>query len=276
MIVPRVFAPLLLALGASAQQFGCGTADPDSEHIGMSKVLAAQEARRGGSGNLTERATINVGVYFHVVAQSQTVAGGYLTDKMLSDQLAVMNTDFAPHGISFNLLGTDRTVNPNWAVDNDELAMKTALRKGSYSNLNVYFQTRLTDNALGYAYLPTSVTSGSAAFRRDGVSLNAQTVPGGSQTRFNLGKTATHEVGHWLGLYHTFQGGCTGNGDFIADTPAQASSSSGCPVGRDSCPSQPGLDPIHNYMDYSDDSCYEEFTPNQQERIYSFWNTYRG
>lgn len=79
MIVPRVFAPLLLALGASAQQFGCGTADPDSEHIGMSKVLAAQEARRGGSGNLTERATINVGVYFHVVAQSQTVAGGYLT-----------------------------------------------------------------------------------------------------------------------------------------------------------------------------------------------------
>lgn len=172
---------------------------------------------------------------------------------MLSDQLAVMNTDFAPHGISFNLLGTDRTVNPNWAVDNDELAMKTALRKGSYSNLNVYFQTRLTDNALGYAYLPTSVTSGSAAFRRDGVSLNAQTVPGGSQTRFNLGKTATHEVGHWLGLYHTFQGGCTGNGDFIADTPAQASSSSGCPVGRDSCPSQPGLDPIHNYMDYSDE-----------------------
>jgi len=183
--------------------------------------------------------------YLHIVSSRQ--------DKMLSDQLAVLNTDFAPHGISFNLLGTDRTINAGWAADNNELAMKRALRKGTYKDLNIYFQVRLTDEALGYAYLPTSVTPGSTAFYRDGVSLNSQTVPGGTLTGYNLGKTGTHEVGHWMGLYHTFQGGCTGNGDYVSDTPAQASSSSGCPVGRDSCPSQTGLDPIHNYMDYSDE-----------------------
>ncbi|KAK7425577.1 hypothetical protein QQZ08_007900 [Neonectria magnoliae] len=256
--------------------FGCGTAPPSAEHIGMSKVLAAQEAKAEESGNLTTRATINVGVYFHVVARSQTVAGGYLTDKMLKDQLAVLNTDFAPHGVAFNLLGTDRTVNTGWASDGNELAMKKALRKGTYSNLNIYFQYALDEGSLGYAYLPTSVSSGSTNFYLDGVSVNAQTVPGGSETDFNLGKTGTHEVGHWMGLYHTFEGGCTGSGDFVSDTPASASQSSGCPVGRDSCPRAAGADPIHNYMDYSDDTCYEEFTAGQQTRMISYWNTYRG
>lgn len=254
--------------------FGCGTAEPDAEHIGMSKVFAAQEAR--AAGNLTARATINVGVYFHVVAIGTTVANGYLTDKMLSDQLAVLNTDFAPHGVAFNLLGTDKTVNSAWGQDSNELAMKQSLRKGTYKDLNIYFQYKLTEDSLGYAYLPTSVTTGSTAFYRDGVSINAQTVPGGSLTGYNLGKTGTHEVGHWMGLYHTFQGGCTGNGDYVADTPAQATFSTGCPIGRDSCPSQAGLDPIHNYMDYSSDTCYEEFTAGQQTRMYSFWNTYRA
>ncbi|KAH7120585.1 metalloprotease [Dactylonectria macrodidyma] len=256
-------------------RFGCGTADPSDEHIGMSKVFAAQEKKAAASGGVTTRATINVGVYFHVVAKSKTVAGGYLTDKMLSDQLAVLNTDFAPHGIAFNLLGTDRTVNSGWSADGNELAMKKALRKGTYKDLNIYFQSALVDDALGYAYLPESVSSGSTQFYRDGVSLDAQTVPGGSYTNFNAGKTGTHEVGHWMGLYHTFEGGCTGNGDFISDTPASANATSGCPIGRDSCPRQAGVDPIHNYMDYSYDSCYEEFTAGQKTRMYSFWDTYR-
>ncbi|KAG7119674.1 Extracellular metalloprotease like protein [Verticillium longisporum] len=284
MLFKSLFVAAATAVGVSGhvareapRTFGCGTHEPSAEHVGMSKVLAAQEARVLESGNLTARATINVNVYFHVVAASQTVANGYLTDKMVADQIAVLNQDFAPHDVAFRLAGTDRTVNTGWARDSNEIAMKRALRKGTYKDLNLYTQVTLTDDALGYAYFPTSgATSGSTTFIRDGASIKAQTVPGGTQAGFNLGKTGTHEVGHWLGLYHTFQGGCTGSGDQVSDTPAQASFSSGCPIGRDSCPGQAGLDPIHNYMDYSDDSCYEEFTPGQDARIHSFWTTYRA
>ncbi len=129
--------------------------------------------------------------------------------------------------------------------------MKKALRKGDYKALNVYFQYAIGGN-LGYCYFPTSVTTGSDDFYYDGCSILYSSVPGGSATNYNLGKTVTHEVGHWFGLLHTFQGNsCSGSGDSIADTPQQLSATSGCPTGRDSCPSAAGLDPIHNYMDYS-------------------------
>ena len=173
-------------------------------------------------------------------------------DAMLSAQLDALNRAYAPHQIQFVLKGTTRTVNANWAVDGNgyEMAMKRELRRGTYGSLNVYFLRDLGSN-LGYCYFPTNAAPGSTAYVRDGCTVLFSTVPGGSAANYNRGHTTTHEVGHWFGLYHTFQGGCSGAGDYVDDTPAQASASSGCPVGRDSCPSQPGVDPIHNYMDYS-------------------------
>lgn len=92
-------------------------------------------------------------------------------------------------------------------------------------------------------------------FREDGCDINADALPGSPFKQVNQGFTSVHEAGHWLGLLHTFQTyACDDTGDMVDDTPASSIDSVGCPIGKDSCPDSPGLDPIHNFMDYSDDS----------------------
>ena len=151
--------------------------------------------------------------------------------------------------------------------------MKQALKQGGDNALNVYSTSG--GGALGWAYFP-SITESSQSYL-DGIVINWETVPGASDTwagRFDLGKTLTHETGHWVNLEHTFFGACN-KGDFVDDTPPEKTPTSGCPEGRDTCKA-PGLDPIHNYMDYSDDPCYTQFTPGQTQRMRDSWLLYRA
>jgi len=84
----------------------------------------------------------------------------------------------------------------------------------------------------------------------------------------------THEIGHWLGLYHTFHGGCE-VGDEVSDTAPEKKEANRCEIGRDTCPGDDALDPIHNFMDYSDDFCLFEFTAGQVVRARAQVETYR-
>jgi hypothetical protein len=194
-----LFLSLLSASFAIAKRT-CGTPPPTDEQVQIAQNLQIleEEARlAGNSSRLAVAAGFNVKVYWHVTATSNSVSGGYLTQATLDRQLAVLNDAYAPHSISFTQAGADWTINSQYANDQAEQAMKKALRKGTYADLNVYFVpgTRY----LGYAYFPQAITPGSTQFIRDGVVIRSAAVPGGSLPEYNLGHTATHEIGHWLG-----------------------------------------------------------------------------
>ncbi|KAK0518126.1 hypothetical protein OC835_007944 [Tilletia horrida] len=195
---------------------------------------------------------------------------------MIQNQISVLNQDYSSSGYSFYLASTTTSSNSDWFYNMDdgttqERSMKTSLRQGGANALNIYtvdFQNGL----LGFATFPQDY---SRATWKDGVVIQYNSLPGGSLAPYNLGRTATHEIGHWLGLYHVFQGGCSGSGDYVSDTPPQSTATSGCPSGQDSC-SGGGVDSIHNYMDYSNDACMNQFTAGQNSRMASLTGTYRG
>lgn len=191
-----------------------------------------------------------------------------------------MNDQYAPLGVQFNLLGTDYTANNAWAAASDgssaEYNMKSALHKGTYDTLNLYFLSDLGGGLLGFCYFPVSNPS-SRDMILDGCINLADSLPGGSATNYDMGYTAVHETGHWFGLYHVFQGSaCSGSGDYVSDTPIQKTATSGCPSSQDSCPSASGVDSIHNFMDYSYDACMYEFTSGQVSRATSLYDQLRA
>ena len=273
-------APALPALaGADADPHTLSQAQVDIREDAFQDALVDKGLRLSPTGKVAAKgkpgtaqfASTNIPVYFHVITDG---TNGKLTSTQISSQVKVLNDAYAGSGFSFTLAGTDTTVNSAWynGLDHGSTAesqMKSALRKGGKNALNIY-SADLAGGLLGWATFPTRNIGSN-----DGVVILDGSVPGGNAAPYNLGDTGTHEVGHWLGLYHTFQGGCQ-DGDYVADTPAEAQPASGCPTGADTCPAKPGLDPIRNFMDYSDDACMDHFTANQVTRMQNQWVTYRA
>jgi hypothetical protein len=198
-----------------------------------------------------------------------------VTTQHIADSIAVLDAAYAGTSFSFTLVSTDYSNNDAWYTagygSQAEKDLKNALRKGGSNALNVY-SNNMGGGLLGWATFPSSYASNP---KMDGVMILESSVPGGTAVPYNEGDTLTHEAGHWLGLYHTFQGGCSKSNDYVSDTPQEKSSAYGCPHNRDSCTRDPGADPIYNFMDYTDDNCMFEFTAGQAARMGAQWDLYR-
>jgi hypothetical protein len=249
------------------------TVDKLQGWIAKHPKLAARAEASAAAG-----ATVTVQTWIHVIRKDLTVEGGNVPNRWIRDQMSVLNRSFSgvtggvSTGFAFDLAGVTRTTNKKWfdLQGGEDKAMKRLLKVGGVETLNIY-TANLGHNLLGYAYLAQDAAKVGVL---DGVVVHFQSLPGGNFAIYSEGDTATHEVGHWFDLFHTFDGGCTG-GDLVDDTAPEASPAFNCPVGRDTCEGG-GLDPITNFMDYTQDSCMFEFTPGQAVRMQQAWAAFRS
>ncbi len=245
---------------------GCAAPEPTSfemDAVGTALRRFVEEGRASATGQ--------VKIAWHVIYNGST---GNVAQSAIDAQVAYMNQRYAGTGFSFVLASVDRTNNRQWFSmtpgSTKEKNAKNSLAIDPAHRFNVY-TCAPGQGLLGWATFPWSYAESN---KLHGVVIHYGSLPGGSITNYNLGGTLAHEAGHYLGLYHTFQGGCTSPGDQVDDTPYEATATSGCPSNKDTCPAT-GVDPIHNYMDYSYDACYTEFTPLQVTRMQSSVGTYR-
>ena len=231
-------------------------------------------------------------VVVHVI--EHTNGNGQISDALVHSQIDILNEDFRAIAGSNGDNGTDaliqfylatedpqgnpttgitRTVNSTWFNDGGSYWNTLAWDPDTY--LNIY--TNSASGALGY--VPFLPAGGSPGATNDRVvclwSAFGRNAPYGPP--YDQGRTVTHEVGHYLGLDHTFSGGCVSGdcystGDLICDTERESSPVFGCPGSSNSC-STP--DPYDNYLDYSDDLCMERFTPEQINRMRCTIENYR-
>lgn len=278
------FASGAAAADASGdQRFRCAVKDLGASEAAL--VEAELAALDDGDATATPAGPVDVPVHFHVITTS---GGGANVSGLVPAQLDVLNAAFAGAGFRFSLQSVEVVANDAWffaeAGSVEEQAMKAALRVGGPGDLNIY--TTNGDIYLGWATFPIyypryktydGVVLWWAALPGTGlvVPFDPALEPDGYLT-YDQGDTATHEVGHWLGLYHTFQGGCSEPGDALKDTPAEAVPQFFCAV-RDSCTGKkwPGVDPVTNFMDYVDDVCMDHFTADQQRRMQKQWKAFR-
>jgi hypothetical protein len=247
----------------------CGTPLPS-----LYDIRRTQKVRRAlRSNNIDFNSKTVIPVHFHIIHDGRN---GNIPDGPLQAQIALLNQIYAPMRLEFRLADVGRHLNPRWykvgISTPEEASMKAELGRNTTSSLNFY-TADLPDGLLGWATFPWYLWAYPVM---DGVVINQASLPGSNFAPFNLGMTAVHEIGHWCGLFHTFEGGCQEPGDEIADTAYEEHSAAGCPLRQlSSCPGETRFNPVQNYMDYSDDDCMKEFTPLQVQRAKDMVGYYR-
>ncbi len=260
---------------------------PDSDTLTPQRVRGMLRdfsgALRHRYGTADERALAGrlpgrlvVPVRFHVISAG---AVGRLARATVDRQVQTLNAAYggttggADTGVSFRLVSVDHTDDARWfeRPHDFQQQMVGSLATGGAGTLNL-FTAGVGSDVLGFSTFPQWLRVRPSI---DGVVVDYRSVPGGPFEHFNRGYTAVHEIGHWLGLFHPFEGGCRPPGDGVDDTPYEAIPTQACPTAKDSCPA-PGTDPVHNFMDYGFDTCMREFTRGQGVRIRAMWAAYRG
>ncbi len=260
----------------------------------------AEIKRQIASGALRGSVQFTIPVVVHVIHNGEPIGtGANISDAQVLSQIQVLNEDYrrmvGTRGFNTDPDGADVEIefcmaqqDPDGCVTNginriDMSAVSTSwsgpggntdtvLKPMTYWDASQYmnmWSVNFSDpTLLGFAQFPGGPANS------DGVVSNytyfgsndapGVTIPG----TFNLGRTMTHEVGHYLGLFHTFQGGCAG-GDMCDDTPPVDAPNFGCPTTHQSCGN---LDMVRNYMDYTDDACMNIFTNDQKARVIAVMN----
>ena len=301
------FFVAFLIYGSSYSQRICGT----NEHQQMLElndpsVIRNREEIEEFTRNFVtqhaegDRVNVTIPVVVHVIWNTATEN---ISDEQIQSQLTVINNDFrrlnadvgntpaafagltADANMNFCLASVDPSGNATSGIVRVQTSVTAfgtndLMKSASTGGSNAWDRTRylnlwvcdISGGILGYAQFPGGTAS------TDGVVIDYQYfgTTGTATAPFDKGRTATHEIGHWLNLYHIWGDdgtGCTGS-DQVADTPNQGSENYGCPVfPKISCTNGPNGDMFMNFMDYTDDACMLMFSSGQAARMQALFAT---
>ncbi|OFY70018.1 MAG: hypothetical protein A3G23_01175 [Bacteroidetes bacterium RIFCSPLOWO2_12_FULL_37_12] len=284
----------------------CGTMEVLDQAIKQNPLIAekmkaiernTQNYIRTHGSKPSERAIVRIPVVVHVVYNT---ASQNISDAQINSQITVLNQDYrkmaGTPGYNTNAVGADCEIEFCLATKDPSGAATTGITRRNTTKTGFLFSSPyevkqstygkvgwdytkylniwvcyMTDNTLGYATFPGTETT------YDGVVIGYQHfgTTGTATSPFNGGRTATHEVGHWLNLYHIWGDAYCGD-DLVSDTPPSTGENYGCPTGKTSSCSGTTTDMIQNYMDYTDDACMNIFTVGQKSRMTATLNGTRA